>query len=580
MKIALIQFQSALADPMKNAQRHLDFITQAQDQSVDLVVFPELSLFSYPLYDFPENKNIIQEQKLALDFLSQNLPSNISVLVGGLSPNIEKGKSFFNSAFLLSKTEKTKNFSKKLIPNYDIFDEYRFIQPADQSSHSSEFSIKSTNFLLHICEDSWFGVDSFYQRSLYSVSSDFIKTKNNIDYVINMSASPFFQGKKARRLSMAKNITSIFDANLLYVNSVGASDEIIFDGRSFVYGKEDNLLLEAKSFKEDILMVDTELIENRGTNNKSIDKNQKLRPSAKSMNSHLDITRKALCFGLSAFIKQSGFQKVHLGLSGGVDSAVLACLAVEALGSKNVHVLSLPSQFSSQLSFNLASEQARLLEISLKNISIEKMFQTCKESIDLELSISSFSVIHENIQARLRSLILMAYAQKEKSLLLNTSNKSEIAVGYSTLYGDLSGALCPIGDLLKTEVYALAEYYCKLNQLPQSIIDRPPTAELKRDQLDQDHLPNYEILDFMIMKILNIKKSLILEKKFEQFFSDYIKSTYTENELISVEKFCRAKIMQSEFKRFQSPPILKVSEKAFGQGRKMPIANYHLQCKY
>ncbi|MBE8221233.1 MAG: NAD(+) synthase [Bdellovibrionales bacterium] len=573
MKIALIQFKSALAEPIKNAKRHLEFILKAKDQGADLIVFPEMSLFSYPLYDLPEDKNIITEQNLALDFILKNLPDSVSVLVGGLLQNTEKGKSFFNSAFLLSKSEKIKIFSKKLIPNYDIFDEHRFIQPSDKNFDNSVFSIKSKSFLLHICEDSWFGIDSLSNRHLHYVSEDFFKAKGNVDYVINMSASPFFQGKKNNRLNMAKNLTSNFDAHLLYVNLVGASDEVIFDGRSFVYSKNNKLLSEAKAFKEDILIVDTE----------SKDLNSEVSGETNSKvilkDSHLNITRKALCFGLSEFIKQSGFKKIHIGLSGGVDSAVIACLATEALGSKNVQALSLPSQFSSQLSFDLASEQAKLLNISLKNISIQKMFQTCKQEIDLELNISSQSVIHENIQARLRSLVLMSYSQKEKSLLLNTSNKSEIAVGYSTLYGDLSGAICPIGDLLKTEVYALAEYYCKTGKISQSIIDRPPTAELKKDQLDKDSLPNYEILDFIIIKILNIKNSMILDEKFNPSFGDYIKNIYTKSELESVEKFCKTKILESEFKRFQAPPILKVSIKSFGQGRKMPVANYNLQIK-
>ncbi|MBE8162955.1 MAG: NAD(+) synthase [Bdellovibrionaceae bacterium] len=581
MKIALVQFQSSLASPIKNAQRHLSFINQAQEKNADLVVFPELSLFSYPVYDLPENKKIIEEQKLALNFLSQNLPSDISVLVGGLSLNKEQGKNFFNSAFLLSKEEETKIISKKLIPSYDIFDEYRHIEPAKQSNCNSEFSIKSTNFLLHICEDSWFGLDSFYKKSLHSVSSDFVMTKKNIDYVINMSASPFFQGKERSRLNMAKNVTSVFGAHLLYVNAVGASDEMIFDGRSFVYeGRKKKILLQSPSFKENLLMLDTKLVQKQDEGNGE-NKNTSAKPEDNKTNegSHLDIIRKALCFGLSEFVKQSGFKKIHLGLSGGVDSAVVACLAVEALGKDNVKAFSLPSAFSSPLSFNLALEQTKLLNITLKNISIESMFQNCKENINTELKISDFSVIHENLQARLRSIILMAYSQKEKSLLLNTSNKSEIATGYSTLYGDLSGALCPIGDLLKTEVYALAEHYCKKNQLPKAVIQRPPTAELRKDQLDQDSLPKYEVLDFVILKALNIGSSFVLNEKLNQTFQDYVKSNYSKKELELAEEFCYKKMFQSEFKRFQSPPILKVSEKSFGQGRKMPIANHHLYSK-
>lgn len=576
MKIALVQFHSFLSSPIYNAQRHLHFIQKARDQSADLIVFPELSLCSYPLYDLPENKKLIQDQNIALDFLLSSLPDNISVLVGGLSPNAGQGKAFFNSAFLLVKGRMVKTFSKKLIPNYDIFDEYRFIEPAPMDSSSSEFSIGSTNFLLHICEDSWFGVDSFYQRSLYSVSSNFIEPKNTLDYVINMSASPFFQGKRDNRLNMAKNVTSTFKAKLLYVNSVGASDEVIFDGRSFVYGPDQGVLLEAKPFEEEFLFIDTQREKNKNSTLKNITKPVFNLSPQLVKGAALNNVRQALCFGLKNFIKQSGFSKVHLGLSGGVDSAVMACLAVEALGESNVSVLSLPSQFSSQLSFDLALDQAKLLSLELKNISIEEIFQVCKSTIDLSLGISEFSVIHENIQARLRSLILMAYSQKENSLLLNTSNKSEIAVGYSTLYGDMSGALSPIGDLLKTEVCSLAEYYVGKKQLSQAVIDRAPTAELRENQRDQDSLPEYKALDFVIMKILNIKKSSILDDQFQGSFAAHISKNYSKEDLCEIEQFCRTKINQSEFKRFQSPPILKVSEKSFGQGRKMPVANVDL----
>ncbi len=538
MRIALAQINSTLAGFEKNKTKILEYIHRAKEKKADLVIFPEASLFGYHPYDLLERAAVVEDQEKTLKNLIKEIPKDIVVLIGGFEKNNnKKGRPYYNSAFLCQKNKVIKKFHKELLPTGDVFDEARFIEKG--SLKNNFFKIKNKKFFLTICEDIWAWEDA-KKKSDYNENPIQKVKKQKIDLVINMSASPFFPDKLKQREYVVEKTAKYFKAPLVYVNMVGAQDEVIYDGQSFVMTSAGKKMLSCQAFAEDLNIFELEtLVDWNGT-------------QKKTQESETQLIRKALILGMQDFLGKSGIKKVHFGLSGGIDSAVLACLAVDALGPQNVQLFALPTEFNHQESFQLAEKLAKNLNLSLKTISIQSTFEFLKNILDFEFSVEKFQLMHENMQSRIRGLILMAYSNLTGSFLLTTGNKSEYATGYATLYGDMCGGLAPLGDLTKKQVYDLANLYNQDAEIiPARIISRPPTAELRPNQKDQDSLPPYNDLDKSVANIIEKKLKI---------------KTVTDKWLVKV-------LMKSEFKRWQAPPILKVSEHSFGRGRRYPIVH-------
>lgn len=535
MRIALAQVNPTLADFKLNKEKILDFIHQAQQRKCDLVVFPECTLFGYHPFDLLERSELVKKQEAEFKDLIKKIPKGMAVIVGLITRNPEKkGRPYFNSAAFLVKGQKPRIFNKQLLPTGDVFDEARFIEPGDFSKNY--FSWKGKKFFLTICEDIW-GWPDAKGKSPYRVNPLAKVKKQKIDMVINLSASPFFLGKMKQREWVTTQTAKYFGAPILYANLVGAQDEIIFDGASFIMDKNGKKLMTCLPFEEDINVFDLDTKE-------VWNKNPRIE--------QIEELRRALVLGLRDFCAKTGMKKVHLGLSGGIDSAVVAALAVDALGPANVAGVGLPGPYNAPESLALAHELAKNLGIDFKIVEIGPMYDQVVKGLEKGINLEGFSLVNENLQARLRGLSLMAYSNKENSMLLTTGNKSEYATGYSTMYGDMCGGLAPIGDLTKEQVYALSRHYNKEGEvIPVDIIERAPSAELRPDQKDQDSLPPYAELDKSV--------SYLVEKEGPA-------KTKTDKWLLPV-------LMRTEFKRWQAPPILKVSSHSFGRGRRYPIAH-------
>lgn len=535
MRIAVAQINPVLADFRLNKEKILTFVRQAAQRKCDLVVFPECALFGYHPFDLLERTQLVARQESEFKDLQKKLPEGIGVVLGLITRNGSKrGRPYFNSAALIAKGQKPRFFHKQLLPTGDVFDEARFIEAGDFSRNY--FTWKGKKFFLTICEDIWAwpnakGHSPYNENPLAKVK------KQKVDLVINLSASPYFVGKMRQREYVTRQTAAYFNAPVMYVNLVGGQDEIIFDGGSFVLEKSGKKILTCQQFIEDINVIDLATKE------------------VWSKNAMLDATeelRQALVLGIRDFCEKTGIRKVHLGLSGGIDSALVAVLAVDAMGPANVVGVGLPGPFNAPESLKLAELLAKNLGIEFKTVEITPMYATVLKQLESGLGLTGFGLVNENLQARLRGLTLMAWSNKENSMLLTTGNKSEYASGYSTLYGDMCGGLAPIGDLTKGQVYDLSGYYNKQGEIiPQDIIDRAPSAELRPNQRDQDSLPEYDDLDKSVRNLVEKSSSA---------------KSVTDKWLLPL-------LMRTEFKRWQAPPILKVSQHSFGRGRRYPIAH-------
>ncbi|AZZ38167.1 NAD+ synthase [Bdellovibrio sp. qaytius] len=535
MRIALSQINASLADFDHNAEKIISHIKTLAEKKAELIVFPEASLFGYHPFDLLEREVLISQQDKALKKILKAIPVGVHVLVGGFEKNKnKKGRPYFNSAFLCKKNKIVKTFRKQLLPTGDVFDEARFIEQGDMKQNY--FQIGKKKFFLTICEDMWAWPTK--EGSDYKENPILKVPKKKIDLVINMSASPYFTGKFKKRQFVASQTAKYFKAPLLYVNLVGAQDEIVYDGQSFLISPKDKILFKAQSFAEDTNVMDLNTLETWSPSHK--------------FDTPVEELRKALVLGLKDYGQKIGVNKVHLGLSGGIDSALVAALAVDAFGSNNVKLFALPTQYNAELSMTYARQLALNLGSEMKVVSIQSTFEFIKTILDEEFSVSQFGLMHENLQSRIRGLFLMAYSNFTGSLLLTTGNKSEYATGYATLYGDMCGGLAPLGDLTKKQIVQLCEHYNKeIEIIPDYIIRRPPSAELRPDQKDQDSLPAYDLLDKAVQNIVEHKKPAKSE----------------------TEKWLVKQLMKTEFKRWQAPPILKMSEHSFGRGRRYPIAH-------
>lgn len=540
MRIALAQINPILGDFGSNKNKIVNLIQSLSAKKAEMIIFPEAALFGYHPFDLLERDSLIDQQLKNLKEITKSIPKNVFVIIGGFERNNKNGRPYFNTAFLCTQNKIVRTFHKELLPTGDVFDEARFIEKGKVKDNY--FKIKGKNFLMTICEDIWAWNNPLKQdskaKSMYAENPIRKLPKKRIDLIINISASPFHKGKLSQRLSMAGQTAKHLKAPLVYVNMIGAQDEIVYDGQSFILDKKGRLVQKMISFEEDENILDLDTLESWN-------------PSA-SKETESEQLRKALVLGIKDFTTKIGIQKVHLGLSGGIDSAVVAVLAVDALGPSNVKLFALPTQFNSKESFDSAYLLAKNIGVELKSINIEEIFQQLKKTLDRELNVTEFSLMHENLQARIRGIVLMAYSNLTNSLLLTTGNKSEYAAGYATLYGDMCGGLAVIGDLTKKEVYDLARLYNRESEIiPKFILDRAPSAELRPNQKDQDSLPEYDLLDQAVVNLVEKKKSV---------------KTKTDKWLIK-------QLMKTEFKRWQAPPIIKVSEHSFGRGRRYPVAH-------
>ncbi|HEX9252807.1 MAG TPA: NAD+ synthase [Ignavibacteriaceae bacterium] len=539
MKIALCQMDPIIGHLEYNKQKILDGYKKAIESKADLAIFPELSLVGYPPLDLVEK----QEFRKAVNEASLEIASitkEVGLIFGAITEdNDNVGTDIHNSAILCFDGKIQFVQHKTLIPNYDVFDEMRYF---DSAESVSVFEFKGEKLGISICEDIWNDADYWYRRRYRKDPVDDL-LKQGITILINISASPYAFGKRCSRQDMLSTLTKKDKIPLAYVCCVGAQTDLIFDGASMCFDDNGNLVKLGKAFNEDFILFDTKI---------------KYDPIKICEGTFEEEVYNSLVFGLREYCSKLGFKKVVVGLSGGMDSALVTCIAVEALGADNVNVILLPSKYSSEGSITDSELLISNLGIQSGNVSIQPVVDETITQIKPMLKNDIKSLTEENLQARVRGLYLMAYSNNFGNLLLTTGNKSEMAVGYCTLYGDMCGGLAVIADLYKTDVYRVAKYINRKKQIiPQVIIDKAPSAELKHNQTDQDTLPPYALLD----KILR----MYLEENKEY---DEIKEEIGDYELV---KRVLRMVDMNEFKRYQAAPALRVSSKAFGYGRRYPI---------
>lgn len=521
MKVCIAQLNPTIGDFSNNTKKIITSIKKAISEKCDLILFSELAISGYPVRDRLFYESFCEDNLKCLDQIAKE-SKNITVVCGYIEKNPDsKGKPYFNSAAILQNGKQIGNYRKRHLPYYDIFDEQRFFEEGDESF---AFKIKDYRFGVTICEDIWSG-SGFLKRDY---KTDIFKKYPAVDALINISASPFSYQKPERRLKLFEQLHKKLKCDVLYCDQVGAQDEIIFDGGSGAYFKN-HKAIAAKLFHEDLLIVDLE-------KNKAV---------AIEIPPKLELIEKALILGIQDYLLKTHGKKVILGLSGGIDSTLCAALAVKALKPANVIGVSMPSKYTSKESIQDARKLAKNLGIEFQEISIEPLIAEYQAVFKNILKLEG--VVLENIQPRIRMTLLMAFANKQNAYLLNTSNKSEIATGYSTLYGDTAGALSVIGDLTKNEVFELTQRLMKDFDIPKNILEKEPSAELKFNQKDSDTLPRYAELDAMVSQLIEMQSNKNLSLQFKKLYAI------------------------SEYKRKQFPPILRVTEGAFGIGRRMPV---------
>lgn len=546
MKITLAQLNYHTGNFELNTQKILDAINKAKLENADLVVFSELSVCGYPPRDFLEFNDFINLCNESVQLIAKQCVG-IAAIVGAptVNPKVE-GKDLYNSAYFLADGKVQQIIHKTLLPNYDVFDEYRYFEP------NRTFEIvnyKGKKLAVTICEDLW----NLSENPMYINSPMDELIKQNPDCIINIAASPYSKVQINTRLNVLKNNAVKYNLPLLYVNHIGAQTQLIFDGGSCVLNSNGKLVSQLRHFEEDVISVDLKELNNQNS--------IKEIPKTNSIN-YQDIEQ-ALVLGIKEYFRKQGFSKAILGLSGGVDSALVVCLASKALGAENVMAVMLPSQYSSDHSVSDSQKLVKNLGVKSDLISIENTFTALQQTLGKQFENTEFNIAEENMQSRSRAVILMALANKFGYILLNTSNKSELAVGYGTLYGDMCGGISVIGDLYKTEVYALCEFINRNEEIiPKNILTKAPSAELRPNQKDSDSLPDYEVLD----AILN----------------HYIEERKGPNEIIALGfseelvKRTLKMVNNNEWKRLQAPPVLRVSSKSFGPGRRMPLVAKYL----
>ena len=567
MKIALAQQNYHIGNFEDNVKKIISGIDWAKKQGADLVVFSELCVCGYPPRDFLEFDDFINKCYASVDAIREHADT-IGVIIGGPARNtISEGKDLFNSAFLLYEKEIKAEIHKTLLPNYDVFDEYRYFEPAFEWK-IAEF--KGKKLAITICEDIW----NMGDNPLYRITPMEKLMPYSPDVMINTSASPYNYAQDIVRNSIVKAHTIKYKMPMLYCNTVGSQTEIVFDGGSLVYDINGNKIREMKYFEEDYALFELdELLAKDKTTSKIPEEiyyyssaevgygNDTIEYLTNAKN--IDEIHQALILGIRDYFSKMGFNKAILGASGGIDSAVVQALAVEALGKENVRAILMPSQFSTGHSVADAEQLSKNLCNPYDIVPIKNIFESFMAELKPVFKDLPFGLAEENIQARTRGNLLMAVANKFGYILLNTSNKSELATGYGTLYGDMAGGLGVLGDLYKMQVYALARHINRNKEIiPPNIITKPPSAELRPNQKDSDSLPEYEILDRVLYEYIELRKGPkeIMAKGFDPALVARVLKLVNTN----------------EYKRNQFCPIIRVSTKAFGIGRRVPIVGKYL----
>jgi NAD+ synthase (glutamine-hydrolysing) len=552
MKIAIAQINPIIGDLLGNAEKILEMSQQAASENVRLLLTPELSICGYPPRDLLLNPSFVESIDKTLQKLAEDLPANLAVLVGTVVKNsqahISGEKNLFNSMALLENGKIQQFFHKRLLPTYDVFDEKRYFEPGLQAN---SFKLDNLHIGVTICEDLW-NDEEFWGKRSYAVNPIADLANLGVDLIVNLSASPYTVGKQHLREAMLKHSAVNFQQPIIYTNQVGGNDDLIFDGRSFALNKQGEIVCRAKGFVSDFLTVEF-----------NSDKQDLELGNVSPVDEFEDEEIwNALVLGVKDYVGKCRFSKVLLGLSGGVDSALVAAIATAALGKENVIGVLMPSPYSSEHSISDALALAANLDIQTQLLPIGELMQSFDKSLDDLFAGTEFGIAEENLQSRIRGNLLMAISNKFGYLLLSTGNKSEVAVGYCTLYGDMNGGLSVIADVPKTRVYSICKWLNSHQQkevIPANILTKAPSAELKPGQVDQDSLPPYEILDDILDRLLHQHQSAaeIISAGHEPAVVDRVL------QLLS----------RAEFKRRQAAPGLKITDRAFGTGWRMPIAS-------
>ena len=557
MKIAIAQLNPIIGDIKNNADNIYKAAQIAVESKAQLLLTPELSLCGYPPKDLVLNDSFVDSLWIELEQLSKKIPQKLSVLVGTVIKNphayVEGEKPLFNSIVLIENQAIKQIFHKRLLPTYDVFDEDRYFEPGKESnffqlsSHNS--NTKTIKIGVTVCEDLW-NDEEFWGKRNYENNPIKDLVKNGVDLVVNLSASPYSIGKQKIREAMLKHSAERYKVPIIYTNQVGGNDDLIFDGNSFAVSRKGEISLRAKCFQTAIETIEYE---------PNVQDFQ-ISYIANYIRTEEEEIWSALVLGLKDYAHKCGFSQAVLGLSGGIDSSLVAAIAAEALGKENVLGILMPSAYSSSHSISDAEALVNNLGINSYTLPIKDVMKAYDTLLEPLFKGTEFGVAEENLQSRIRGNLLMAVANKFGHLLLSTGNKSEMAVGYCTLYGDMNGGLAVISDVPKTRVFSLCKWLNRHQEIiPHNVIIKPPSAELKPDQLDQDSLPPYDILDAILDRLIHRHQSI---KEIEA-------AGFDRDIICKVVKL----VTRAEFKRKQAPPGLKVSDRAFGTGWRMPIAS-------
>lgn len=541
MKIGIAQINAVIGDFSHNEEKVRAFAQKGARQGLDLVLFPELVLSGYPPRDLLEKSDFIDANERCLNRLVRDI-EGVGVLLGTIlrRKSESSGKGLLNSAVLFEDGRVRHRAAKRLLPAYDVFDEIRYFQPGRRSE---PFAYKGYRVGLTVCEDVWNDKD-FFDKPVYHADPVRSLAEKGMDLLLNISASPFHGGKAAFRWKMLGSIAKKYGVPLIYANQVGGNDGLLFDGVSSAFAPDGRLIANAADFEEDLITVDLDAM--------SGDKKE-------IASSETDSIYRALVMGTRDYVRKCGFSKAVIGLSGGIDSALTAVVAADALGKENVLTVFMPSGYTSRDNYEDTARLAKNLGVEYRVIPIDDMFDAFLGHLSPSFDKSAPGVTEQNIQARVRGTILMAISNARGCLLLTTGNKSEMAVGYCTLYGDMSGGLAVISDVPKTVVYDISRHINRdQERIPQRIITKAPSAELKPEQTDQDDLPDYAVLDEILDRYIRQAKSptAIISEGFDE----------------AVVRDVVRRVDRNEYKRQQAPPGLRVTSKAFGVGRRYPIA--------
>lgn len=542
MKIAIGQTNTTIGDFDGNCNKILAAAQRAHEDRADMVVFPEMSVCGYPPNDLLDHDAFAQENLKSLRRLQHSCPPDIAVVVGFVDRNRRAtGKPLQNAVSIILGGRIVHTQAKTLLPTYDVFDETRYFEPAEQRT---VFAHAGQTIGIAVCEDLWWETEAA-PGTRYPVDPVRDLLDQGATIIVSPSASPYYEGKVEVRYSLLSKIGMSSGVPVVYANMVGGNDSLIFDGQSLVTDREGRLIHVSARFEEDYCCVDPD-----GGN-----------PPIDLTYDRYEEIEDALVLGIRDYLRKTGFSKVHFGLSGGIDSALVAVLATRAVGADNVRAFGLPSRYSSEGSVDDAKDLCDALGVSYDVVPIESVFAEYLRMLEPFFEGREPDVAEENLQARIRGAMLMAYSNKWGSLLLTTGNKSELATGYATLYGDMCGGLAVIGDLFKTDVFGMCRAINERKPtIPESILTKPPSAELRPDQTDQDFLPPYGTLDEVLRRYL-LQNKTAREITEEGFDAGVVAQVLTL-------------VGRSEYKRRQAPPVLKVSPRAFGTGRRMPIARH------